>query len=79
MNHVFVTTHCPHCNRPGQFPLELLGKKTTCRHCHKTVTVRDADSSNAAQGDSMAWWLTFTDSGSRLQPESEKPQKRRPR
>ena len=79
MNHVFVTNHCPHCQRSGQFPLQLLGKKTTCRHCLKTVTVRDADNSSAAQDDSMAWWLTFTESGSRLTPESENSPKRRPR
>ncbi len=79
MNHLFVTCRCHQCNRPGQFPIELLGKVSTCRHCGSRVSVCDADRLQAAESDSMVWWLRFTESGARMDPKVELPSKTLPR
>lgn len=79
MNQIYVATKCPHCERRSQFPIELLGLKSACRHCAKSMTVRDADGSLASQADSMAWWLQFTSAGKMLSPACELPEKVLPR
>jgi len=79
MNHVYVNSCCPHCKRSSHFPIEVLGLRSACRHCAKAMTVRDADNSQASQSDSMGWWLRFTESGSRMSPEFEMPEKTLPR
>ncbi len=79
MNHLFVTSRCNGCSRCNQFPIELLGRQSTCRHCGKGVSVRDADGLQAAESDSIRWWLRFTESGTRLGPEFKLPEKLLPR
>ena len=79
MNHLFITCHCPGCRRANQFPIESLGTRSSCHHCAEIMTVRDADGSPAGESDSIVWWLRFTDSGSRMSPEFELPEKSLPR
>jgi hypothetical protein len=79
MNHLFINCRCHRCSRSNQFPIELLGEKSTCRHCGTGVTVCDADRLQAAESDSMGWWLRFTESGARMGPEIELPEKSLPR
>lgn len=79
MNHVFVTCHCQTCGRANQYPVEALGRRSSCHHCAQMMTVRDSDSSLASESDSFGWWLRFTESGSRMFPEFEIPEKTLPR
>jgi len=79
MNQLFVTSHCPDCGRANQFPIDALGRRSSCHHCAQVMTVRDKDSFLAGDSDSIAWWLRFTESGSRMSPEFELPEKTLPR
>ncbi|QEG23784.1 DUF2614 family zinc ribbon-containing protein [Mariniblastus fucicola] len=79
MNHLFVTSCCPNCDRTSQFPIEVLGRRSACRHCAHPFTVRDSDSEPAGESDSMVWWLKFTEAGSKMSPQFELPEKSLPR
>lgn len=79
MNQLFVTSRCPGCGRANQFPIDALGRRSSCHHCSRVMAVRDKDSFLAGDSDSIAWWLRFTESGSRMSPQFELPEKTLPR
>lgn len=79
MNHTFIVCRCRNCSRANEFPIEILGQESTCRHCKGRVSVFDDSSREAGDQDSIAWWLEFTESGSRLTSEFSPEEKMLPR
>ena len=79
MSHTFIVCRCWNCARASEFPVEILGRESRCRHCKSRLRVLDESSREAGDDDSIVWWLEFTESGNRMSPEFSLPEKLLPR